>query len=139
VRIEWITPCREIDDSDFPTVNLLSANLGGMSLEGVAFPVDLSVEIAVCLLVGDDVGGMMVLRAEVYGPDGSPAGTRREQLATSEGDPLPPGFERRQLTGLPVNFRADRPGVYQFLVGIEDADDPPLGFTYWVVEMPSPA
>jgi len=115
VRVEWVTLCREVEESEHGrTVNLLGVELTGFVLNEPP-PVAVTAIVALCL-----------------------AGDRQEVKAVllEEGDPFDEAMERRQVTWLEAVFAADEEGVYALSVGISGEGVVPVRVPFIVRRFP---
>ena len=134
-----MTACEAVDLTDSPTIHLRGAGESGSYIEG-SLPVDIEVDLALCLRLEDaevQHGALFVLLGAVQGPDGNPAGWRREQVAAEMGDTMPPGFHRRQIMRMPIAFKAVHEGTHTIAVMIEGSGDEPLRVSYAVEVLPT--
>jgi hypothetical protein len=139
VQLEWMTVCEAIDVGAFPTINLMGANQGG-ALVTEDLPVTITATLAMCFHFEDaevEHGAVLVARCEVYRSDRTRAGVLREQVIVEKGDPLPVGFQRRQILNVDVSFSATSFGTHYITARLEGDDRPPLIVTYAVLPLPT--
>lgn len=123
VDIEWATLCAEILTDEEPSrVDLIGVNAAGVNVENEP-PVDVPVNVAVCLFASPDevvAGGVVRVSCGVRAPDGTPAGGTVLLWAYEEGANRPhPELPGRHVVPVTFAFRARVEGVYSVRVQIE--------------------